>query len=379
MIFKIILLSLITFTFCNFCDQNDINGLTKIYNNMNGHDWYKNNNWVSNTSCCDWYGIYCVNGRVNSINFPPNNVTGFFPNLNGTLDFLEKITITGNFIKGGLSGLIGLKSLCVIDLQNNLIYEEIPSHFLQNEKYIYLNIADNMLYGHLPTIISPYMESLFLFSNQLTGNFPWIINSSFLQIDLSDNLLVGLPDTFESTPSLELLYLKNNNISSEIPKSLSYTNITHLILDNNRFYGEIPRYFLELKSLQNFYANNNLLSSGINNLSKVKFIEVVDNKFNEIIPPDFLGYAIVFIARNNNFKGNVNIYCNMQSNIIDLTNNPNIHGKLIYYDEPWCDINIFNLPKYEIDGYECFNFMMGDCLILVDGSFLDYKFCNKTL
>lgn len=210
----------------------------------------------------------------------------------------------------------------------------------------------------------------------MTGDFPNIINSNFYTIDVSFNNLVTVSDTFDKTPKLETLVLRNNQISGTLPRSLTSTNISLLDLNNNKFTGSIPKEFSKIKTLNQFYANNNELNSGINYLVWSNAIEVINNKFNETIGELFAGGLRVFLARNNTFYGHVHLYCNMPTNIIDLTNNGQLTGYISYYEDSWCNLQVLEYPKYESQGYQCSNVMINNCLVLVDGSFFDYKYCN---
>jgi len=358
------------------CQEDDLAGLKLIYDNMNGENWKHNTFWLTNTSCCNWYGIKCDNNRVSEITLVSNNVSGGFPDLNNTLQFLNKIDMYDNSITGNLNQLLNFKSLAVIDLGTNLIVDELPDQLFQSDVLIYINLMENMLYGTISEINCPQLKNIFLSDNNLSGNFPTIVSSNLYDIFIANNNLVGIPDTFNTTPKLDRLILNNNNILGTLPKSLVNTRIRSLDLSNNNFFGEIPEEFKGINTLMEFYANNNSLSSGINNLINVKAIEIDNNKFNETIGNLLGGGIHVFQARNNSFHGNVFLPCSLGANIIDLTNNGALKGYILYYHQNWCDITVLEYPKYESDGYMCSNIMINYCLILTDGFFFDYKYCD---
>ena len=109
----------------------------------------------------------------------------------------------------------------------------------------------------------------------------------------------------------------------------------------------------------------------------MKAIEIDNNKFNETIEHLFTGDIRIFQARNNSFYGDVFLICDLPANIIDLTNNNNaLRGYILLHHENWCEITILEYPKYESAGHQCSNIMINYCLILVDGTFFNYKYCN---
>jgi len=363
----------------NMCNENDLIGLKLLYDNMNGDYWKNNKDWLAtNTSCCNWYGITCDNNnnnRVNIITLNSNNLTGDFPNFDNTLEFLSSLNLIDNSITGNLKELLNFKFLSVIDLGNNLIYDELPEQLFESTTITYINLQQNMIYGTIPEINCPLLSNLFLTINNLSGNFPTISSSNLHNIYMANNNLISIPDTFDATPNLQQLVLTNNNITGTIPRSLSNTNLNLLDISNNNFFGEIPKEFSTIKTLKEFYANNNKLTAGINNLIMAQVIEIVNNRFNETIKNRMLhGPLRILLASSNNFNGHLILQCSFGMNVIDVTNNNDLRAYKI--QEDWCDIKIIEYPKYESDGCMCSNVMLNNCLILADGSFFDYEYCD---
>ncbi|WWD04857.1 hypothetical protein V865_002928 [Kwoniella europaea PYCC6329] len=105
---------------------------------------------------------------------------------------------------------------------------------------------------------------------------------ALMRLDLSQNTLSSLPDTFDSLPRLIHLNISSSSLSSFIPSSISTsTSLINLDLSNNLLVGNVHLSASTLKSVD--LSNNKLSSfsispSGMNSLSK-------------------------FVLKNNNFEG----------------------------------------------------------------------------
>ncbi|KAE9598879.1 hypothetical protein Lal_00022457 [Lupinus albus] len=119
-------------------------------------------------------------------------------------------------------------------------------------------------------------------------------------ISLRSNLLVGnLPDDIASLPSLKYLYLQNNNLSGDIPSSLS-PKLNILDLSYNSFTGGIPKIFANFTELTSLYLQNNSLSGDIPNLNvtNLRLLNLSYNHLNGSIP------EALQIFPNSSFEGN---------------------------------------------------------------------------
>ncbi|XP_061367923.1 probable inactive receptor kinase At5g58300 [Gastrolobium bilobum] len=119
-------------------------------------------------------------------------------------------------------------------------------------------------------------------------------------ISLRSNLLTGtLPADIASLPSLQHLYLQHNNLSGDIPASLSPQLIV-LDLSYNSFTGGIPKTLQNLTELTSLNLQHNSLSGQIPNLNvtKLRLLNLSYNNLNGSIP------AALQIFPNSSFEGN---------------------------------------------------------------------------
>ncbi|KAJ7959960.1 Receptor-like kinase [Quillaja saponaria] len=119
-------------------------------------------------------------------------------------------------------------------------------------------------------------------------------------LSLHSNLLIGnIPTDITSLPSLSYLYLQRNNLSGDIPPSLS-PQLNVIDLSFNSFTGSIPQSIQNLTELTKLNLQNNTLSGHIPDLKlpKLKYLNLSYNHLNGSIP------GSLQIFPNSSFQGN---------------------------------------------------------------------------
>ncbi|KAH0736333.1 hypothetical protein KY285_012040 [Solanum tuberosum] len=115
----------------------------------------------SSNSSRDWYGVICLNGRVNTLNITNSSVIGTlyaFPF--SSLPFLEYFELSMNKFSRIIPPEIGnLTNLVYLDLSMNQISGTIPPQIGSLAKLETLHIFDNHLSGSIPQEIG-YLRSL---------------------------------------------------------------------------------------------------------------------------------------------------------------------------------------------------------------------------
>ncbi|XP_027185841.1 protein STRUBBELIG-RECEPTOR FAMILY 8 [Coffea eugenioides] len=164
----------------------------------------------------------------------------------------------------------------------------------------------------------------------LNGTMGYSLNSlmSLKTLDLSGNMIYD-PIPYQLPPNLTSLNLAYNNISGNLPYSLSgmaalsYLNVSHnslsqsivdvfnnhsdmavLDLSSNNLTGDLPQSFISLSNLSTLYLQNNQLTGSLNSLVGLPLtdLNVANNNFSGWIPQELLS-----IPR---FKYNGNLFAN---------------------------------------------------------------------
>eukprot|EP01006_Ploeotia_vitrea_P020943 TRINITY_DN53266_c0_g1_i1.p1 TRINITY_DN53266_c0_g1~~TRINITY_DN53266_c0_g1_i1.p1 ORF type:complete len:170 (-),score=21.89 TRINITY_DN53266_c0_g1_i1:128-637(-) len=101
--------------------------LRQLYKSTNGHHWFKNENWNSPQSVCDWYGVSCDdNQEIHTIQLESNNLTGTLPQFSV------------------------ISSLRIINVRHNDLQGEVPAvDVLPRLKYLFAD-GNNKLVGTIP-------------------------------------------------------------------------------------------------------------------------------------------------------------------------------------------------------------------------------------
>uniref|UniRef100_A0A0E0LKC6 non-specific serine/threonine protein kinase n=1 Tax=Oryza punctata TaxID=4537 RepID=A0A0E0LKC6_ORYPU len=226
-----------------------------------------------------------------------------------TFSNTEYFVLSGNKISGVLPATMNEKMAAeVMDFSNNLLegqLQKVP------ENLTYLDLSKNNLSGSLPLDFgAPFLESLILFENSLSGKIP----QSFCQlkhlefVDLSANLLPGpfpnclnisqagntsradLLGVHQSMMSnIIMLNLNDNNLSGTFPLFLQKCqNLIFLDLAFNRFSGSLPAWIDELSTLALLRLRSNMFTGEIPpQLTKMKELQYLDlayNSFSGTIP-----------------------------------------------------------------------------------------------
>ncbi|KAG6774934.1 hypothetical protein POTOM_018352 [Populus tomentosa] len=192
---------------------------------------------------------------------------------------------------------------------------QLPQHPTPNLQTV--DMSGNNIHGQVPRNICsifPRLKNFMMPNNSLTGCIPLCFGnmSSLEYLDLSNNhmscelLEHNLPTVGSS---LWFLKLSNNNFNGRLPPSMfNMTYLLNLLLDGNKFVGEVPGTFSLESSLLWLDISNNILSGmlprGIGNSSKnlLKGIDLSRNHFEGTIPIEYFnssGLEFLDLSENN--------------------------------------------------------------------------------
>ncbi|XP_006354070.1 probable LRR receptor-like serine/threonine-protein kinase At4g08850 [Solanum tuberosum] len=225
---------------------------------------------TSSDACRGWYGVVCVNGRVNRLNITNASVIGTlydFPF--SSLPFLE-----------------------YVDLSMNQLSGTIPPEIGKLANLVYLDLSINQISGTIPPQISSLtkLETLHIFSNQLNGSIPREIGRlrSLTDLALSSNFLSGsIPASLGNLNNLSFLHLYNNKLSGSIPSEIGeLVNLVEAYISRNQLTGHIPPEIGNWINAKVFYAFSNNLSGPIpDEIGKMKSLENLSFQTNNLSGP----------------------------------------------------------------------------------------------
>ena len=124
--------------------EGDRQGLVALYNQCNGKNWKKKENWLTDKPIEDWEFVHVHwprwpnGGRLHSIFLCHNNLTGSLPKEIGNWTQVKTFNLENNNLTGSLPREIG-NWTCItrVMLQNNLLTGgiELPINFKYKKQF----------------------------------------------------------------------------------------------------------------------------------------------------------------------------------------------------------------------------------------------------
>ncbi|XP_052723823.1 receptor-like protein EIX2 [Vigna angularis] len=240
------------------------------------------------------------------------------------------------------------------------------SHLSKFSKLRFLSLSDNSLSLKIdPNWVPPFqIIYLGLRSCKLGPSFPsWLqTQRSLVSLDISDNRLKGsVPKLFwDNLQNVEYLNMSQNNLTGAIPNNISFKlfNRPSIFLNSNNFEGKIPQFLLQIPvsmgSLVKLNVlvlrNNNLtgeLASTLKNYSNLIMLDVAENMFYGPIPSwigESMQQLIILSMRGNHFSGHLPIQlCYLKHiQLLDLSRN------MLSKGIPSCVEQVFKNPELQL-------------------------------
>ncbi|GMI15834.1 hypothetical protein TrLO_g12073 [Triparma laevis f. longispina] len=187
-----------------------------------------------------WRYVSIRDGRVSSIDWSSEGLTGSIPEDIGHLDAIRKINLRSNTLTGVLPDGIGnLKEL---------------REFL---------VSRNKLTGAIPASLGncKQLEEIYLEKNELSGPIPPTLGNcdKIKEFHLHDNKLDGeIPTSLGNLKNMRELHLQNNNLSGDIPEELSNcVMISKIDLQGNKdMSSDVPESLENLPKLKFIHKPN---------------------------------------------------------------------------------------------------------------------------
>ena len=296
----------------------------ELYNATDGDNWRRKDNWLSDHPLATWFGVTAdSDGCVTGLYLHENQLSGEIPPELGDLANLEVLLLNANQL-----------SRCVpSSLQNQLVDADLgglpfcrgsdaptatpPQAQTSSER-------EALVALDAPTATPPQAqtsserEALVALYHATDGphwrdNTNWLSDApldewhgvshgvfddstdstgSVIILSLSNNQLNGeIPPELGNLAFLQLLYLGGNQLSGAIPPELgNLAYLRNLELGGNRLSGEIPAELGNLAYLESLHLYGNQLSGEIppelGNLAKLIRLHLYGNQLSGEIPPE---------------------------------------------------------------------------------------------
>jgi len=232
--------------------------------------------------------------KLEKLDLSNNVMTGSIRHEIGSILTLKELNIANNPMKSFLpKELYRLTNLKVLDVRSSGMRGTISSYLAQLSNLEILDLGENYLTGTLKfDIFGPLtnLEAIFLDANVLSGEIPQVYNPSMKKINYHNNMFEGILTLLGNLEMLTHIDVSHNFIQGNIPQNLSgdnNPNLTHLLIQSNRFVGILPREFYTL-NLEVFHGSSNFLSgsisSSIGDLGELTALRLDDNEFFGTIP-----------------------------------------------------------------------------------------------
>merc|ERR1719469_691266 len=128
--------------------------LEQLYYSTVGESWAVSTNWIEEEYECTWFGVECLDGRVNRLDLGDNKLSGSIPTIFGQLDISDTLNLSLNDLTGSIPTEIGeIDGLLNLNMFSNNLTGTIPTEIGQLSNLQFLTINDNNLSGNIPSEI----------------------------------------------------------------------------------------------------------------------------------------------------------------------------------------------------------------------------------
>ncbi|KAL9674228.1 hypothetical protein QQ045_030498 [Rhodiola kirilowii] len=289
-----------------------LQSIRKSLNDLPGSSFFSN--WDFTSDPCTFPGVYCVNGKVLTLNLGDSRAgsPGLIGRLNpaiGKLTNLAQFTLVPGKVMGSIPSSFSLcKNLRFLGISRNYISGTIPASLGMLRSLQTLDLSNNLLTGPIPYAITtlPRLVNVIICRNRLSGPIPPFISPKLTRFDAKHNFLSGSLFAYSLPPSLRYLSLSGNRLSGPVATLLIRLNkLNYLDMSMNRFTGNIPGKIFSFP-MSNLQLQRNWFSGPVRPETQVT-ISNVDLSYNQLsgeISPMFSTVRTLYL-NNNKFSGEV--------------------------------------------------------------------------
>lgn len=227
----------------------DHKAMMDFFTSTHGPDWSNNDGWGTDSDCCTWAGVMCTGGRVTNLLMDTNNLGGMLPETIADLSALETASLGFN---DGLrltslpASFAQIRTLKSLDVDSNFHNGPIPD-LSGASALVDLDLSTNRFSGSVPTWLGamPSLQNVYLFDNELTGAIPRELSSAqFIAFDVSDNQLTGLVPAFD-TSKIEHFDVSNNNLTAVDGMLAEPPSLRYCSFKGNNFACPLPQWTMD--------------------------------------------------------------------------------------------------------------------------------------
>ena len=246
--------------------------LARLYEAMNGRQWFETKNWLTEAPLREWNGVDADRqGRVTRLDLSHNGLVGAIPPDIVELDQLTELILVGIDTRHApIPPELGeLANLTFLRLAGIRASGPIPPQLGKLARLKVLDLSANELSGPIPPELGDLtmLGELHLDNNRLSGPIPHQIGNAteLEQLHLANNELSGaLPTSLAGLGKLWILDLSGNRLSDYLPTAFGdFARLEYLNLSYNDLFGAIPEELGRLGSLRELYLGGNALSGAV--------------------------------------------------------------------------------------------------------------------
>ena len=267
----------------------------------------------------------CQLSELQNLSISTTKLSGSLPNEIGQLSKLRNIAFVGNPLLVGEipQGIFNLYDLETIFLNGFTGY--IPSSIGQLSKLYYIDLNGCSLRGTLPPELGQLSELTYLSiynCPELTGTIPSGIfqlpNLVELFISYCPNLTGSLPNQINQ-PYIQSIYLNNNKLTGSIPV-FNGPNLGEIFLNNNQFSSVSSQFGQGTAPIGSINLSYNKLSGSVAPLFQLQSLGELNLSHNELsgLLPANIGNVSVLDLSYNKFTGPIPLFNNIK-NLYDVS------------------------------------------------------------